>query len=173
MSAADWLSTARLLLVAAMWPVALAGQGRLLGLGLIVAALTDALDGHLARRLHGASRHGARLDAIADTVLLVSTAAWLQVLHPQLLPDNFGAIAITSALYVASVGASWIAFRRLVDPRRLSAKIAGALLYGFALLTLLTGVYESVLLDIALLALAISSAETLVAASRTVQPFQR
>ena len=126
MSAADRLTATRLLLVLLIWPLALGGQGRLLGLALIVAALTDALDGYLARRLGVVSASGARLDAIADTALLVSAAAWLELLHPRLIPDNIVVLSVTCTLYAASVGAGWVAFRRLVDPRRLSAKIAGS-----------------------------------------------
>jgi phosphatidylglycerophosphate synthase len=169
MSAADWLSAARFLLVALMWPAALGGQGRMLGLGLIVAAVTDVLDGYLARRLSVVSRRGARLDAIADTFLLVSAAVWLEMLHPRLGPDNGVLLAIACVLYVASLAAGWVAFRRFVDPHQLSAKIAGGLLYAFALLTLLTGVYEPLLLTVALSALAASCIEAIVAASKTIQ----
>ena len=87
MSAADWISAARLLLVPVLWPLAVTGHGRLVGFGLLVAGVTDFLDGQVARRSGRVSRHGARLDAIADSLLLVSTAAWLQVLHPEIVRD--------------------------------------------------------------------------------------
>ena len=67
MSGADWISAARLLLVPILWPLAVTGHGRLVGVGLLVAGLTDFLDGRVARRSGHESRHGARLDAIADT----------------------------------------------------------------------------------------------------------
>src|SRR5438874_13316847 len=88
MAAADYLSFLRLLLVPLIWLVALQGQSRLVGVGLIAAGVTDALDGYLARRLGQVSTRGARLDAIADIVLLVSAAAWLQLLHPDIARDN-------------------------------------------------------------------------------------
>src|SRR2546430_12123120 len=83
MSAADWLSAARLILVALLWPVAVTGNGRVLAVGLIVAGVTDALGGYVARRLQQASRRGARLDAVADMVGMVSAAAWVGLLPPQ------------------------------------------------------------------------------------------
>lgn len=89
MSPANWLTALRLLLVALLWPLALVGQGRLLGLGLLAAGLTDVLDGYLARRLGTVSRFGARLDAVADLALLVSAAAWLWMLHPSLVADSW------------------------------------------------------------------------------------
>ena len=168
MSAADWISAARLLLVPVLWPLAVTGHGRLVGFGLLVAGVTDFLDGQVARRSGRVSRHGARLDAIADSLLLVSTAAWLQVLHPEIVRDAGALLAATAAVYGASITAGMIAFRRLVDPKQLSAKVAGGLLYAFALVTLLTGAYEPLLLRVASLALAISSVEGLVAAIMTI-----
>ena len=168
MSAADWLSASRLLLIVLLWPAAVAGEGRLVGIGLVVAAATDVLDGYLARRLSVVSVRGARLDAIADTSLMVSAGAWLQLLHPRLVADNLALLGATGGLYVAGVVASWLAFRRLVNPRQLSSKAAGGLLYAFALITFLTGVYEPLLLTVALLALGITSVEALVAAIITI-----
>lgn len=169
MSAADCLTFSRLLLVPFIWLLALQGQGRLVGFGLIVAGATDVLDGYLARRLGQVSTRGARLDAIADVVLLVSAAAWLQLLHPQIARDNGALLAIAALVYLAGVTAGLITFRRAVDPRQLSSKIAGGALYAVALFTLLTGDYEPLLLRLALLALTVSSMESIVTAIRTIQ----
>ena len=169
MPAADYLSFLRLLLVPLIWLVALQGQSRLVGIGLIAAGVTDALDGYLARRLGQVSTRGARLDAIADIVLLVSAAAWLQLLHPEIVRDNGALLATTAALYACGVAAALIAFRRVVDPSQLTSKIAGGALYTFAVITLLTGGYEPLLLRLALLALIVSSVESIVTAMRTIQ----
>ena len=128
MPAADHLTFLRLLLVPLIWLVALQGQGRLVGLGLIVAGVTDALDGYLARRLGQASTRGARLDAIADIVLLVSAAAWLQLLHPQIARDNGPLLVVAAGLYACGVATGLVAFGRAVDPRQLPSKIAGGAL---------------------------------------------
>src|SRR6266566_9099494 len=113
MSAADWISAARLLLVPVLWPLALSGHGRLVGVGLLVAGVTDFLDGQVARRSGRESRHGARLDAIADSALLISAAAWLPILHPEILRANVPLLAVTAAIYVGSIGAGVVAFRRM------------------------------------------------------------
>jgi phosphatidylglycerophosphate synthase len=168
MSAADWISAARLLLVPLLWPLALNGHGRLVGVGLLLAGVTDLIDGQVARRAGGGSRLGARLDALADTVLLISAAAWLQILHPEILRENGALVAVTATVYAASLAAGVVAFRRLVDPLQLSAKVAGGMLYAFALITFLTGAYEPLLLTVAALALAFSSAEGVVVAIRTI-----
>jgi len=169
MSAADWLTSARLLLVVALWPAALAGAGWLVGLGLIAAGLTDALDGYVARRTCRQSMRGARLDAVADLALMLSAAVWLERLHPLIAVENGPLLVVTAVLYVTSTIAGVIASRRLVDPRQVSAKVAGALLYLFALVTLLTGVYEAVLLELALVALAASALETIFKATTSIQ----
>jgi len=168
MSAADCLTLSRLLLVPFIWLLALQGQGRLVGFGLIGAGLTDVLDGYLARRLGQVSTHGGRLDAIADLVLLVSAAAWLQLLHPEIARDNGSLLAAAAALYAGGVATGVIVFRRVVDPRQLTSKIAGGALYMFGVITLLTGDYEPLLLRLALLALIVSSVESIIAAIRTI-----
>jgi len=168
MTVPDWISATRLGLVVLLWPAAIAGQGRLVGIGLVLAAVSDVVDGYLARRMGCVSTRGARLDAVADSALMLSAGAWLAILHPTLLGDNAPVLA-AGALYAASTAASYLAFGRLVDPRQLSAKVAGALLYGFALVTFLTGSYEPILLRIALLALAASCVEGFMKAIRTIQ----
>lgn len=172
MSLADWVSALRLLLIAAMWPLALSGQGRLVGFGVVLCGVTDFVDGRLARRRGGETRRGARLDAIADGALLISVAVWLGLLNPSLIAENAALLAVIGALYGASIASSLVVFRRAVDPRQASAKIAGGLLYAFALFTLLTGVYEPLLLTVAAAALGISSLESVIKAMaerRTIQ----
>jgi len=163
MSAADWLSVTRLLLVPLIWPLVLDGHGRLVGFGLILAGTTDALDGYLARRCSRPSAHGARLDAVADAVLMVSAGAWLQVLHPEILRHNLLLLGVAAATYAGSLVAG-------VSPKQLSSKVAGASLYTFALVTLLVGVYYPLLLEVALLVLIAASLETMTrAATNTIQ----
>jgi len=166
--AADRLSAARLGIAAVLWPLALAGQGRIVAAGLVLAGLTDALDGFVARRLGQASVRGARLDAIADNALLLSAAAWIGILHPDVVRDHGGLLFAVALLYAVSTGVSWVAFRRLVDPRQLSAKVAGGLLYLFALVTLFTGVVAGALLVLALATLSVSCLATIVTASHAI-----
>lgn len=168
MSPANLVTLTRLLVLAPLWLLALSGSGRLVGFGLILAGVTDVIDGRLARHLGQESLRGAHLDAIADAALLVSAAAWLELLHPELARDSGWLLASAGAIYAAYVVAGWLAFRRAVDPHQLSAKVAGGLLYAFALFTFLTGDYEVVLLRIVVVALAVASVEGLVVAIRAI-----
>lgn len=169
MTAADWLTVARLALAASLWPLALSGHAQAAAAGLLLAGATDVLDGRLARLGGVASRRGARLDALADAALMVSVGALLAFLHPALLRDAGVLIGLTAAVYLIATVTSWIVSRRLVDPAQVSGKLAGGLLYGFALLTLASGTGEPLLLAIALWALVVASAETLLRAIRTIQ----
>jgi len=157
------LSLTRLLLIPILWWVTFSGRSWLVGLGLVLAGLTDFLDGYLARRLGRQSARGARLDSLADNLLLLSALAWLQLLQPQILRDNTTLIAITFAIYAASLATGLIKFHHLGNLHLYSSKVAGGFLYAFAVLTLLEGRYEPLLLAAAAGAFIVSSAETLAA----------
>jgi cardiolipin synthase len=154
------LTFGRILLLPPLWLAALAGSGRLVAIGLVLAGLSDALDGYLARRLGQATALGVRLDALADSLLLISAAAWLTILHPALLREGPLLVAV-AGIYVFGSLVSAITSGSLVDPRQLSSKVAGGALYGFALFSLASGIYEPVLLRLATFALMMSSAETI------------
>jgi phosphatidylglycerophosphate synthase len=165
---ADALTLARFALAIGIAWFAVAGDGTFAGAALIAGAVTDVLDGRVARR-RGGSLHGARLDAAADLCVLGSTAAAVVRLHPAIPAASSWLIGGTAVIYLASMATEWLVHRRLVDPKQRTGKIAGGLLYLFALFTLLTGVYEALLLDAALLALALSGLETILNATRTIQ----
>jgi phosphatidylglycerophosphate synthase len=160
---ADMLSWSRLLLIPLLWVLAALGNGRLVGVGLIVAGITDALDGHIARRLGQDSAAGARLDSIADNLLLLSAVVWIELLHPEIARENLALVAATFAVYLASLGVGLIKFHQLGNLHLYSSKVAGGFLYTFAVVTLVTGGYEPLLLGLAAAAFILSSAETLAA----------
>ena len=157
----DIFSGARILLIPALTVAALAGNGRLVGFGLLLAGATDFLDGYLARRLGATTPGGARLDALADNLLLVGALGWLLWLHPDIVMTMGALVASAFAVHLASVTAGLIRFGKVVSPHRLGAKLAGGCLYAFALVTLLSGAYEPLLLTIAAGALIASSTENL------------
>jgi phosphatidylglycerophosphate synthase len=160
---ADVLSGTRLLLIPAIWIAALLGNGRLVGVGLLVAGATDFFDGYLARRLGQESAAGARLDSLADNLLLVSAMAWIELLHPEILSQNTVLVVATFAIYLASLAVGVIKFHQLGNLHLYSSKVAGGALYSFAVITLITGVYEPLLLWVAAAAFMVSSTETLLA----------
>ena len=157
------LSWMRVGLVPIIWIPAVAGQGRLVGIGLVIAGLTDFLDGFLARRLGQASARGAQLDALADTLLLLSAAAWIELLHPEILAESSFLLAATFAIYMTSLVVGLVRFGRFRNLHLHSTKVAGGLMYAFAVVTLTLGAYEPLLLLFAATAFIVASAETLTA----------
>lgn len=160
--AADAITWLRLLMLPVIWWFALLGQSRIVGAGLLFAGLTDFLDGFVARRFGGESPSGAARDVIADTLLFVSAAAWIGMLRPELVRENTQLVVGVVTVYLAAMAAGFLRFRRLPNLRLYSSKVAGGLLYGFAVVTLMSGRYDRLLLAAAAGALVLSSAETLV-----------
>ena len=162
---ANRLSVARVAAAPLMVLLAASGLGRLCAIVLVIAGISDVLDGFVARRSDNATAVGARLDGAADAALLVATGGSLFILHPD-ISQAAGWLLVSAALVAAAWAASQRVYGRMVPPGQPSSKVAGAMLYGFALLTLWTGSYEPLLMEAATTALAISSLETLVRATR-------
>jgi phosphatidylglycerophosphate synthase len=160
---ANLMSGTRLLLIPAIWIAALLGSGRLVGVGLLVAGGTDFFDGYLARRLGQESKIGARLDSLADNLLLISAMAWIELLHPEILSQNTVLVVATFAIYLGSLSVGLLKFHQLGNLHLYSSKVAGGALYSFAVITLITGAYEPLLLWLAAAAFMVSSTETLLA----------
>lgn len=157
---ADFLSIARFVLAPVILWAAFLGQSRWVGFGLILAGLTDFFDGYVARRYAQASAHGASLDATADLVLLLSAAACLEILHPEILEQRAFLVAATATVFGGACAFSLVRSRRLPSFRLFSSKVAGGLLYLFAVDTFLANAFEPVLLVLAAGALIVSSLES-------------
>jgi cardiolipin synthase len=158
--AANAITWVRILLLPVAWIDALLGSGWVAGAVLIAAGITDFLDGLVARRLGQVSPAGARLDLIADTLLLLSAAAWIGLLHPEVVGENRPLMAAALLVYLGAVGIGIVRFRTLPNLRLYSSRVAGGLLYGFAVVTLLTGRYDKLLLALAAGAFILSCVET-------------
>ena len=70
---------------------------------LFIAGLTDAVDGHLARKLNQRTRLGTLLDPLADKVLLTSSFIALSVLH---LAPSWLVILVVSRDVILLLGTS-------------------------------------------------------------------
>ena len=94
----------------------------------VIAGLTDMIDGAVARRTNTASAFGARLDSIADFVLVVVCLIKLiPVLYvPVWLRIWISVIALIKAVNIAS---GVVMHKRLVVPHTVMNKVTGALLF--------------------------------------------
>jgi len=86
-----------------------------LGIG-VLAGLSDALDGFIARRLDALSRFGAALDPIADKILI--TVTFVCLAQAQLAPWYLAVAVITRDLVIVVGGACYY---KLIGPFELAA----------------------------------------------------
>lgn len=129
------ISLARLLLVpvsvdmiaARRWPWALAI--------FVIAGVSDALDGWIARRFDLRSELGAYLDAIADKALLICNYVWLAIAG--VLPLSLALLVVTrDVMIVGAVILSWLLDRPMqIKPLWISKANTGGQI-GFAVLVL-------------------------------------
>ncbi len=105
MTVANMITILRLLLVPAVVFWLLSGQMQLAFAGFLIAGLSDALDGFIARHFNQKSTLGSYLDPIADKLLLVSVFIVLAVLGE--LPLWLVILAVSrDCLIVLAVGLS-------------------------------------------------------------------
>jgi len=155
------LALFRLLLVPILWIIALLGYSKLVALGLILAGLTDALDGQLARRLNQVTKEGARIDSLSDNLLLTSTVIWLLILKPQVFRDNTLLYILVIVVYLIVISVGWIRFRRIGNLHLYSTRAAVVIGYIFLVHTFLFPEYSKTLFYATVIAQLVASAEIL------------
>lgn len=93
-----------------------------------LAGLTDMLDGYAARRTNSKSELGARLDSIADLVLVI--VCLVKLLPAIDVPTWLWVwIAAIVLLKVANVASGLVVEKRLVMPHTVANKIAGLVVF--------------------------------------------
>jgi phosphatidylglycerophosphate synthase len=146
MSIPTLLIGARLLLAAPLWALALLGMQRALAAGLALALLTDVLDGRVARWLGQDGAANARLDSLADRVLVVSALAWLLLLHPAVVRDHLwlwlGGLLLLACSWLVGL----VRWGRVGALHLHSARLGGAAQGLFVLHTFWSGAYSPTLL---------------------------
>jgi phosphatidylglycerophosphate synthase len=125
------LSLLRLVLVPCLWIFALLSVPKAVGCGLAIAAVTDVLDGKLARRLNLITPFGSKLDALADVAVNVSAVGWLLVLRPDVLEDHPIYFVVLSLAGIFALWSGWAKFGRLADFHLNSGRAAGVVAYLF------------------------------------------
>ena len=109
----------------------------------VIAGITDALDGFIARRFDALSRFGAILDPIADKVLITVTFVCMAVVE---LVPWYLSIAVIARDLIIIAGAA--AYYRFIGPFEFAAsnlsKSNMALQIAFCVLVLLSQVLDSI-----------------------------
>jgi cardiolipin synthase len=138
---ANQLTILRIMLIPAFVLLVVYGQLGWALLAFVVAGLTDALDGLIARRAHQRTSLGAWLDPMADKLLLVSTFIVLTL--PQLplanhLPIWLTVIAISRDIVIVAVVA---VVNLAVGPRIFKPSIWGKLTTATFIVTIVAVMY--------------------------------
>lgn len=133
------LTALRLLLVPPMWVLALRDQQFALGVVLLIALLTDVLDGQAARWLDQSSAFSSRFDSLADRVLTISVIVWLVMLKRNIFLAHplLSIIALVAWLLSQVIGL--VRFGSFSGLHLTLAKLAGAVQALFVLHAFLSG----------------------------------
>ena len=95
-----------------------------------VCGITDALDGFIARRTHTISKLGARLDSLADLVLIASI---IISLYPVILfpPGTIVWILVIATIRIAAAAVSRVKFKTFASLHTYLNKMTGLLIFLF------------------------------------------
>jgi phosphatidylglycerophosphate synthase len=156
------ITALRLISVPILWVCAFLRLSQYIGIGLILAGLTDALDGYLARKLNQTSDFGSKFDSIADQFLQLSAVVWIIMLMPEIFSEN-QLLSITAlGIYLLSLTVGLFKFRRIANLHLYLSKFGGVFLFLFIVHSFISGQYSRPLFILASVGFIISSSETLI-----------
>ncbi len=136
------ITLSRLLSIPVLWVLAIKDYSLVLGIGYIIAGLTDSVDGYVARRMDLVSEFGSKFDSLADHLLGTSAIAWLVILNPSVFTDNTVVFLIALSFYLLRMLVAWLKFNRLGNMHLYSSKFYGGVLFVFIAHTLLSEGYS-------------------------------
>ena len=137
------LSGFRLLLVPVLWVCAGLKLSRYIGLGLMVSFLTDYLDGLIARKFNMVTALGAKLDSLADDLMLMSVIGWVFILRRDIVTDHAFLVLAAIGGYGATMLMSWWKFQQFGSNLHLYSHKASAVMgYLFLIHAFLFGGYH-------------------------------
>jgi CDP-diacylglycerol--glycerol-3-phosphate 3-phosphatidyltransferase len=131
------LSLARLLAAPVLIACALAGYDRAFAALLVMALVTDVLDGWIARRFDLQSHVGAMLDSAADVTTLIAAAFGLVIFHNDVWQQHFVAIGLVLGAWLIECALALLRYGKLSSFHTYASKAAGYAL-GFFIATLFT-----------------------------------
>ena len=156
------LTAIRFISVPILWVCAFLRLPQYIGVGLILAGLTDALDGFVARKMDQTSDFGSKFDSIADQFLQLPAVVWVFMLMPEIFSENQFLSLAALVIYVLSLTVGLIKFKRVANLHLYLSKIGGVFLFLFMVHAFITGQYNKSLFVLASVGFIVSSTETLV-----------
>lgn len=91
---------------------------------LVASFLTDAADGHLARRYKVSSVLGSRLDSLGDDLTLLAAILGLAVYQPGFLREQWWTILVLLILFFVQIGISIAKYGKMTSFHTYFAKLA-------------------------------------------------
>ncbi|HRD46555.1 MAG TPA: CDP-alcohol phosphatidyltransferase family protein [Caulobacter sp.] len=150
---ANVVTLSRGLLIAPILALLLAGRAAWALDLYVLAALTDAVDGWIARASGRSSSFGAQLDAAVDNVFSLAILAFLLLAYPGMARQQGVALTVLFGAPLAYLAVSWAMRRRLMMFHFWSAKAGAFLLFCLWPAIAVTGRQELVLLAAAVVGL--------------------
>ena len=150
----------RFVSIPVMWIFAFMGNGVVLGIGLIIAGVTDLLDGLLARKLDQVSSFGSKFDSITDHTVQLSAVVWLALLNPEVFTENPVLVFSALGLNLLALLIGIIKFRRIGNLHLYLSKAVQPLFLTFVVHAFIFGQYSKLLLVIACVAIIVAYTET-------------
>ncbi len=154
------ITFSRVALLPALWYFLLRDRFAAAGVVLLLAAVTDVVDGYAARRLKQETRFGAAFDSLADYAVGITILLWFPFLFPGVLRAFLLPVLIILLLLAAVWVTSFLRFRAFPAYHLWSGKAVTALFYVFIIYALLFS-YSAVLLYAVLVAAMVTAIEQL------------
>jgi len=130
---ANYFTLLRLVCIPILWVLALLKSNQAFAIVLLIAGLTDALDGYFARKLKQASEFGAWFDSFADNLLSACIIFWFWLLLPEFFIAHLLVIVVVFAIFLLDLGIGFIKYKKMVNYHFYSAKLSCILFYTFFL----------------------------------------
>ncbi|HEY69552.1 MAG TPA: CDP-alcohol phosphatidyltransferase family protein [Anaerolineae bacterium] len=158
---ANIATAVRFFSIPVLWVFAFLGNGLVLGIGLVIASLTDSVDGALARKLDHVSSFGSKFDSIADHTLQLSAVVWLGMLRPEVFIENPFLVWTALGMNLFSLLFGLVKFRRLANLHLYTSKAVYPLFVTFVAHAFIFGQYSKVLLYIACIGIIVAYTEAI------------
>lgn len=155
------LSGIRLVLIPILWVVAFIEQPFYIGIGIIIAGLTDYLDGMTARKFNQVTGLGGKLDTLADYMFYISVFFWILVLIPEIFLDHPVLILTWAITNLLSLLVGWQKYRTFSTRQFYSVKVSIIIGYAYTGYAFMYG-YNQGLFYLIIGFLILSSIESLV-----------
>jgi phosphatidylglycerophosphate synthase len=107
------ISAARIAAVPFLLMLAVSHQEQAFGVLLVIALVSDIMDGLIARAFALTSQLGAQLDSLADALLLPTAAYGIWVFHPSIIQNNRALFALVVGLWIGEYVAAFLRYGRL------------------------------------------------------------